>query len=382
MVVVAGAASALLVLARVDFAPLLLVVAIAAALRWRSLRRLGWWTAGCAALAVPAMLWWLLSWGHLLSTSATVKNAMLGRLYADGFGGRLTAGYADYLVDVTRHYVSQLDVWSALGRRSTLATELGLSGAARLGALVVLVVALAGWAVAGRKRLGERESRGQFAALSAPAWAIVVTLVVVVVKGAMDIVTAPLWADKWYAAPQQLAVGFIFGAGAWMGVQAMASRGRWPALAAVVPIVILAIPVNTIAWAEVSQDHHERALWQDRSDLAAAWIATDGPPGLYGAADAGLLGYRLDGTVQVVNLDGLVNDYEFARLAADNAPLLARVRATDTDFFVGRIATADLRKQLPCGGVLWSSPGRVPYNDSLNGLSRASVKVIDVRDCR
>ena len=52
--------------------------------------------------------------------------------------------------------------------------------------------------------------------------------------------------------------------------------------------------------------------WQDQIDLAASWITHHGPRGTYGARDAGLLGYRLEGTRTVINLDGLVNDYAFA----------------------------------------------------------------------
>jgi hypothetical protein len=129
----------------------------------------------------------------------------------------------------------------------------------------------------------------------------------------------------------------------------------------------------------VSARHTE--YWQDQIDLAAVWVRGSGPDGRYGANDAGLLGYRLDGVVPVVNLDGLVNDYDFAALVGSGAPLRARLRATGVEYFVGRLDDAGLADLTSCGAVLWESPERVPYVDSLSRLTRTPVRIVDVRAC-
>ncbi len=390
-IALAGAASALLVLARLDFALMLVVIAVAIGIRWRTPRRWASWAAGCAAVAVPAALWWLLSWGHVLSTSATVKNATLGRTYTERFGGRFTLGYADYLVDVTRHYLGELAVWSSLGDRSVASNELGVPAAiATLLGLGLLGLAVAGWIAAGRRRLVERRSEDGSSPFSATAWALSTILVILVCKAALDIATAPLWADKWYSAPQQLAIGFVVGAGAWMGVRLVAGRSRPFAIAAIAILAILAIPVNAIGWRDVSEVRHASSLWQDQNDLAADWILSVGPPGLYGARDAGLLAYRLDGTREVVNLDGLVNDYDFAelgvggRLASQAYPLHRRRLLRRAHLSRGPSGVAALRPRNL--GITWSRPvqrflERV-QRSSGPGDRRAASAEPDARECK
>jgi hypothetical protein len=102
--------------------------------------------------------------------------------------------------------------------------------------------------------------------------------------------------------------------------------------------------------------------------------------GIYGARDAGLLAHRLDGVRTVVNLDGLVNDYAFARLVTRGASLRHRIVVSHVDYLVNRLSGHELRR-LGCGTVLWRSPGAVPYADQFSGFSMAHVDVVDVRAC-
>jgi hypothetical protein len=93
------------------------------------------------------------------------------------------------------------------------------------------------------------------------------------------------------------------------------------------------------------------------------------------------LAFRLDGQRRVINLDGLVNSYDFARLVARNASLRDRIRNMNIDYFVGRLTTSDL-EQLGCGRVLWAH-GHLPYSDTLTTpLTVAPVRIVDVHDCR
>jgi hypothetical protein len=377
---VVGLTSGLLVLARLDFAPLILVVGVAIWIRWRDWRAAARWGAGLAAVGIPIGTWWLLRWGHVLTTSATVKAATLNHLYAQRFGGRFSVGYVDFLASVTRNYVDRLAVWSPLIRDSFVGSQLGMSTTVARGlALVVAGLVVIGW---GRELMLRRNARAPVArSLSPEGWALATGAVIVVAKALFDLVSAPLWAADWYAAPQQLAVGFAVGAGAWLGCRALAARQMFLGVVSIALLAVVAVPTNLLSWRNVTQVPHEMHLWQDQTDLTADWIIKHGPAGRYGANDAGLLGYRLDGRDPVVNLDGLVNDYRFAQLAS-TASLRRRIAATRVDYFVGRLTLRDVEHALPCGRVLWSSPGKVPYDDPLTSFSQAAVHVVDVRGCQ
>ena len=91
-----------------------------------------------------------------------------------------------------------------------------LTRSARLGLFLLGTVG----AVAGlteRLRAGRR-------GVASDGWAMAVVLIVVVVKGAFDVVLAPQWATLWYSAPQQFAVAFAVGAFGWMGLRVIGRR--------------------------------------------------------------------------------------------------------------------------------------------------------------
>jgi hypothetical protein len=179
----------------------------------------------------------------------------------------------------------------------------------------------------------------------------------------------------------RLALAFLVGACAWCGVRRLAGRA-WPVAAvAVACLVYLAIPVNSATWVDEVHGVHVASAWQDQIDAAADWISVSGPPGRYGARDAGILGFRLDGSRPVVNLDGLVNDYDFAEeLVATQAPLIDRLRATGVQYFVGRIMDDELQSIAACGPVLWTSPD-VVFHSSVGITTSAPVRIVDVRGC-
>jgi hypothetical protein len=371
-----GLCSAVLVLARLDFALVIAIVPVALWLRSRSWRVVGWWCAGGAVLAVPFGGWWVLRWQHLLTTSATVKNAAIDRAICHEFGGRLTSGYTRFLVDTGHRYLTVLEPWAYLDPGPS-ATR----GAVVLrGLLVVSLVAVAGLGVVVSVQRLRRTRDIDAARLGACGWSLVVVLTLLGAKAALDVLVAPLWATAWYSAPQRLAAGMFIGATAWLGIEWLRPRFKVLGLVAVAVAVFAAIPVNANAWRAVDRAPHSDANWQDQIDLAAAWIEGHGPVGIYGARDAGLLAHRLDGVRTVVNLDGLVNDYAFARLVTRGASLRHRIVVSHVDYLVNRLSGHELRR-LGCGTVLWRSPGAVPYADQLSGLSMAHVDVVDVRAC-
>jgi hypothetical protein len=181
--------------------------------------------------------------------------------------------------------------------------------------------------------------------------------------------------------PQKLAFPFLVGALAWVGAMWVHSRSSTLGVLAIAALCVLVFPLDGSSVAQSSTATRDAGSWQDQIDLAAGWIAAHGPPGRYGAADAGLLGYELDGHRSVVNLDGLVNDYQFVSLVDRGASLRERVAASRLDVLVNRLPESALR-QFSCGTVLWTSPGRPAAVGDDGVVERAPIYVIDVRHCR
>ncbi len=369
---IVGIACAGVVLARLDAAVVVGIIPIAILWRTRSWKLAGWCAGTAAGVLIPFGLWWVVRWHHVLTTSAAVKNSAVESYARTHFGGRFTTGYARYAARVANDYLSDLLNPRAFG---------GLASGAfgRLVGLVLMILAAIGWGLALRTRItAPRSGRS----LGPIAWALGVILAVLLLKAAIDIVAAPMWAQAWYSSPQRLAAGFLIGAGAWMGLAWIWQGTRPVAIACVAIMALSLVPPNVTSWARAGDAQRSENGWQDQSDLAADWIRDQGPSGRYGARDAGLVGFRLDGARNVVNLDGLVNDYDFADLVRHDTPLSKRVAAEHVDYFVGRISDADRAHELDCGTVLWTSPGEIPYADDSASYSVAAVRVFDVRACR
>jgi hypothetical protein len=371
--VVVGLASTMLVLARFDFALVLPIVLLAIWCRTRSWRPVRSWLLGAALLGVPFGTWWLARWHHLLTTSATVKRAAIDATISTQFGGRVSSGYASYLANLGRDYLEHLEAWTYVDRLPP-ATR----GVAAILGLGILALSTLGVVTAISRRRATRDLPG--ADVGSGGWALGVTLVMLGAKAFLDLLVAPLWATAWYSAPQRLAVGVLVGATAWLGVRRLFRDRAALGIIAIGVVVLVAIPVNLGDWQHVATVRHDGAVWQDQVDLAADWIELHGPVGTYGARDAGLLGERLDGRRDVVNLDGLVNDYRFAAVVVHDVPTRTRIADEHVDYFVGRLTGAEL-DQIRCGHILWTSPGVVSYTDSLLARSRAHVYVLDTRAC-
>ena len=306
-----GVLCAVLVLARFDLAIVVLIVPLALAWRSRSWRVVGWWTLGAGAVAVPFGTWWLVRWHHVLTTSATVKSAQLSAAYRQQFGGRFSIRYLQYLTDVGAAYARDLQPWSYLTRPPFHASA-GVT-AALIFAVMTLIIT--GWIAFRKQGLPRIEPKSRNPAL----WAVAVMTVLVVAKAVLDLIEAPLWATLWYSAPQRLLTGFFVGVSLWLGVQWIMKHQRALGAIAVSVAAITALPINGSMWRTARVSQRAPYLYAHQMDLAADWVSDHGPTGRYGALDSGLLAFRLDGERPVVNLDGLVNSYDFARLVTRNA---------------------------------------------------------------
>lgn len=368
---VVGALTAVAVLARLDLVlvawvvPLVLwVKAPPRGERWRAPLD---WLAGAATVGVPYAAWHLARWGEPLTTSARIKQHWVDEAALEQYGGRFTSGYLGAVVDRAGEY------GESLGRGLTqLATARGVV----VWGLLLLAVVGAVAAVRERRAQGGGPFGPAATALGAGA-------AMVVVKACIDLFSSPSWAATWYASPQRLAFPLAVGALAGKAIQVLARRSV-PASGAIVGLVVLACLAGGLSRATFDPREELRdGLWQVEAERAAAWVLAEGPPGRYGARDAGLLGFRLHGERTVVNLDGLVNDDEFAELVLADAPLRLRVADQEVDVLVNRLSDEERARWDDCAVELYRSEVLVPSYDPLLGGSAASpVAVLDVRSCR
>lgn len=358
-----GLACALSVLARLDVVAVIWLVPAAMAWRARAWRAVLPVAAGAAAIGIPLGAAWLIRFGHPLTTSATVKSHQLDEQYQDRFGGRATGAYLRYLGDTAADYARSL---IERVRRSDPGP----------GRVFVLFLALIGAAGAVARRRSAREQP-----ISPAGFAIAVLVVVVLAKAVVDLLAAPLWASSWYAAPQQLVVPFAVGVGAWKGVEWFSGRMPIAGIALAVVLGLLVVPLNIRESLTTADDRPYQGSWQQELTDAATWIRSDGPTGRYGARDAGLLGFRLHGARTLVNLDGLVNNYDYAELLERDPTLLQQADANGVDFLVTRLAAEQVIGELGCADQLWRSDQPVAYDDGLQGESNQYIYVLDLRSC-
>jgi len=376
-----GVASAFVVLARLDMVVVIWLLPCAMALRTRNGRWIGWWLVGGMIGALWGV-WFVVRYHHVLTTSATVKQAEMSAFVAT-FGGRLTSGFVNYERVRGAEYVRSL---------LETATQSMVRGGGALSSIVgmaLLALAFTPCVAWVRVRFGGRDevipnsnaATSQSLQWSAFGFALLTTAVAIGAKASFDLVNAPIWADAWYKSSQYFAVPFAIGAGAWIGARMLARR--WPpvGLAAFGAVAFVSLPLTAGLVIDTTSYPRHYNSWPDQVDEAATWIRTNGPQGQYGAGNAGLLGYQLDGARDVVDLDGLVNNYEFATKLARGDSLPELLAATGTDYYVDRITPSALQ-QFPCATVLWTSSGLIPYPNPDGTTSNAPVHVLDVRECR
>lgn len=369
--IVLGGTCALAALARMDLLGVLWLVPVLAAVHLRRARWLGWWAAGLAAVGLPAAIWWYARFGHVLSTSATVKSGWLEQRVSREHGSFFSAGFVSEWLATTRDYFGELIGDSGV-------PGLGPTAWVDLLALVLPVLALGGLGLALVSWSRARRDRGNATAprtsISASAAALSIVGVAVVAKAAIDQITEPDWALAWYSAPVRVVVGLAIGVLAVRCVAWLAERVPVIGVTAAVVVGLALVPAQLTGWTRSHDDRPADGYFYDQLDLAASWLREHPQPGRYGAKDAGIVGYRLD-PIGVVNIDGLVNDYDFAAYLGTDPTVADRVRREAIEVYVGRLSD-QARDELSCATTLWTSPGFVPM---IGGV--APVYVLDTRAC-
>jgi hypothetical protein len=376
--VVVGICCAVAVLARLDLMAVLWLVPVAMAVRLRSWRPVAHVLLGGLFVGGPYAVWFLARYHHVLTTSATIKEQEISSVFDERFGGRFTGAAFRYLLTVSGSYLRVLldpTGESPAPDGSSLATLISVTGKILAGAGTVICYLR--WVHSRDRTSTNTRSRP----LSTEGFALSVIGSVVVVKAVFDVVNAPLWAEDWYSAPQHFALSFALGAFAWVTVLWLWERSRVFGAIAATAVIAVCLPSNV---GLVTDTHHAPRIaggWQDEIHLASGWILRHGPPGRYGAADAGLLGFDLDRSRDVVNLDGLVNNYEFAALHSRGTNPVDLARAEGVRYYVGRVTDQNRAGPFACARVLWTSPNPIVYGDSLNPVTQAPVYVFDLRGC-
>jgi hypothetical protein len=121
--------------------------------------------------------------------------------------------------------------------------------------------------------------------------------------------------------------------------------------------------------------------WQDASALAVNWIRRHPGTGTYGSTDSGLLSYELD-PIRVVNLDGLVNNYSYARALVTGVPPLDRYRIEGVRYLIERGTPGDGRVP-PCATPIWQSPWPIGYGGGADSTQTnfITLGIFDLKSC-
>jgi hypothetical protein len=350
---VVGLACAGVALARVDF--LIVLPLVPLALGWWSDRRtLLRWALGFGAPVLPVALANFIAFGMPLSVSGTLKLHWISEL-ATSQGGWLSSGY--------RSVVGQ-----AAGDYRRMATEVVATPAASLlppwsstvhlvggGALILGLVLIV-------RSIRRTPRRG-----------VEIVLGLLLLKALVDVTVLPLWATGWYAGPVVvLGVATAVAAIAAQVVQARQSLvvRAW----ALMLVFLFALPAGL---PHTHLDRVDATIWQGGADEVATWLRAHPLDGRIGAYDSGLLGFELHPT-PVVNLDGLVNDADFARAVIAGATPEQRLERTGVAYLVGRFPDDDPRVPA-CAREVWRSPELVAYADVSTAATYAAIRVLDVR---
>jgi hypothetical protein len=363
-----GAASALVVLARLDFAAVIWLVPLAIGLRSRSWRPA---VIAAAVLAAPLAvwgLWWWWLFGNPMPVSAIAKRAWVDDFYR-GKGVRNVRSWSvvPVVVEEARRYLDAM--WN-------VAVTSGAPPRLRPRAIAIAVLAAGGVAVAVTGWLRGR-GQPQGAPLRREArsagWAIVVGAVLVAGKSLVDVAGSPNFALSWYSGAARVAASMTIGVLVFLTVRWLFDRQWWLGLAALVLCAGMVVSPRVTELTDSSLDEPDELRWVTPLGEAGRWIRDYGPPGRYAALDAGILGYELHDSPdhELVNIDGMVNNHDFVDLVVDRTAIGERVAFVDADFLVNRADARLDSTDLSCAEVLWESADSGGY----------PITVWDLRDC-
>jgi hypothetical protein len=202
------------------------------------------------------------------------------------------------------------------------------------------------------------------------------------IKAMVDVFLSPLWATEWYSFPQRTAfnLAVVMLALSCFRLHSM----RLTLIGAVFVISALATRVPYYA----ADEKFAATKWQVQGDATATWIRLSGPAGIYGSPDAGLLGFELDNSGRkMVNLDGLVNSYDYAAALERRAPALDRYRSQGLGFLVARRDLSDRWSVPACALPIWRSSADVQFDFNAFQFEPSidapmmPIRVWDLRPC-
>ena len=358
-----GLACALVVLARLDLILVVWLPPVVLAWRLRQPRVLLRWAWGLAAVGLPVAAVWLLEYRHLLSVSGTVKQSWMTRLADQAYGGRLTSGFAHEVATLAGQYARDvLDIATANLLPANGAVDvigwLALLGPAGYGAVVAL------------RRLGPRGRR-----LRPPTLAFVVLVGMVLLKSGIDLVLSTRFSvGTWYSAPEFTILPMALGLLAWVGLRRMLDAVPVIAVVTALVLAVSLVPSQPSAATRASATAYDYSSQRPRTVEAARWIAQHNLVARFGFTDTGVAAWLIPAPSQVVNLDGFVNDYTYADLVDQQAPLRERLAREGVEVLLVWATESQAASLLSCGRVLWSSNRSSPEDDQ-------QLHIVDVRPC-
>jgi hypothetical protein len=290
------------------------------------------------------------------------------RELTQSYGGYLSMRYAGFIGSILWSYVLsifRLDTGGVVLAFSTLAD------------LVFVVLAIFGVRFAYQRFAELRRERRK---VPAAAVAIFVLAALLLLKAAVDIIELPLWASSWYSGPQRLLFALLLGAFAWVGLIQLRRQFLVALGTLCLMLGAVSVAVNSQILLSAGSAAPTATSWQDANLEAANWIVGQGPSGVYGSTDTGLIGFYTSPKTTIVNLDGLVNDYTYAQhLLAGDSPI-SLYRREHIRFLVER-REAGTAAVPGCAVRLWSSSAPVTYSDAVNPSTALRVGVWDLLPC-
>jgi len=166
-----------------------------------------------------------------------------------------------------------------------------------------------------------------------------------------------------------------------VAVRALWRRNQLEAIAVAGLVAIFAMPMASSDLRVAQSAKPQPGFWQDAQLEAAAWIKANGPAGVYGSTDAGVLGFTLDPR-PVVDLDGLVNSYSYGEQLVHHVPAVDRYKSQGVTVLVGRLVPGG--PDVPaCARVLWTSPDAIVYGGSADQpqVTRVPLRIFDLNGC-
>jgi hypothetical protein len=370
--VAAGAAGAVVVLARLDYGFVIWVLPLAVCMRSRSWRAT--FTLGLV-VGTPLALYGLWGWvvfGNPLPVSGIAKRAWVDDFYR-GEGVRDHPSWSMIPVVASQS-------WEYLDRMWTVASLSGAPPRFRPREPLVVLMTIGGLAVGVNGWLARRRARREGVVVpsgdplrSSASWALVVGAVMVAGKALVDVALSPNFALAWYSAVPRVAVPMAVGVLVFLAVQWLFDRVWWLGLIA---LVLSAGMVVAPRFADATDGDIAQAddlRWVNPLGEAGRWIRDNGPPGRYAALDAGILGFELHDSRdhELVNIDGMVNNHDFVELVTGRSTVAERVDFADAEFLVNRADARLAGTDLSCAAVLWES----------NDVEGYPITVWDLRGC-